>query len=123
MSDAMWSDANSKYFVAHVTPDNVAQGSAEPPSVYGLALLLVASANGYASYSPSACGGSYNCPANWQPDYDTALPQLGPASGAMQIRTDSGGHRFYERDFTNGVVAANPSANSILSFTPTPGGL
>jgi hypothetical protein len=121
MSDAMWSAANSTYDLEHATPDSDAQGNAEAPNVYGLALLLVTDASGYGSWSTSGCASTYNCASNWQPDYNTAL-QLGPATGAMQIRTDIGSHTFYERDFANGVVVANPSGNSIASFTPTPGG-
>jgi Hypothetical glycosyl hydrolase family 15 len=120
VANAVWSEAHQKYWWA--VPEMSTPTESE--NTYGLAAALMAM-SGYSSYSTSigpasACYAS-GCAESWYAEYDSAL-QLGPATGAYQTRTDSGGHTFYERDFANGVAIANWSSNSIASFTPTPGG-
>lgn len=126
MANAIWSDANGVYYLAHSVPDDTTMAASEAWNTYGLATLLVVDVGGKGSWSTSACVGAYNCAATWVPEFNTAL-QLGPAVGGLQTRTinknPSGTMTVYERDFANGVVISNPSnSNASLSFSPTPGG-
>lgn len=124
VGEGAYNEAHGKWFLA--VPNGGAPTD-EGGNTYSMASFLM-EANGHSLYDiePVVNNGGAGCgtwPAkvcNWYPESTTAM-QLGPARGAYYSRR-IGGNTIYERDFTNGVVVANPSQNSIHAFAPEAGG-
>src|SRR5205085_1825842 len=98
-----WSEANHKLMILH------SWNTTQTGNRYGLASMLLA-ANGESSFSTS--NGCYSTCEAWYPEYATAQ-QLGAPVGSY-TRLSNG---VYERWYQNGLVLANPSANSVSSFS------
>jgi hypothetical protein len=119
IDEGIYNETHGKWFIADATAPH-AQSQTEAGATYSLASFLM-EANGRSVFDLDGIG----APSTWYPEF-TAAMQLGPALTAAALasyrRTDSNGHNFYERDFTNGIVVVNPSENAVASFTPNPGG-
>jgi chitodextrinase len=108
LSQAAWSEANHKIFVAH------SYNTTEAGNTYGLASMMLV-ANGESSYSVSPSynqSGSTSSSEVWFPEYGTAQ-QLGAPSGPFTKLSNG----VYERVFANGIVLVNPSSITVSSFS------
>jgi hypothetical protein len=101
LANVVWSEANGKYALLH------SYNTSETGNTYGLASMMLV-AGGSSSYSTS--GGVSS--ELWFPEYSTAQ-QLGPPS-AHYTKMPNG---VYERQFANGLVLVNPSANATQTIS------
>jgi hypothetical protein len=97
-----WAAANGKYEFLH------SYNTTEAANTFGLAAMLLG-ASGRASYS--ATNGA-TTDEYWFPEYDTAKA-LGAPAGSYTVLANG----VYERAFANGIVLANPTGNSISTFS------
>jgi hypothetical protein len=99
LTELAWTQANGKYELAH------SYNTTEAGNTYGLASMLLA-AGGTASYATS--NDNYNSQENWFPEYSTAQSLGGPTGAYTQL---AGG--VLKRQFQNGIVLVNPTANTV----------
>jgi hypothetical protein len=104
LANLAWSEANGKLALIH------SWSTTETGNTYGLASMMLVTGSGRSTYSTS--NGCYSSCETWYPEYTTAQ-QLGAPVGTY-TRLSNG---VYWRWYQHGIVVANPTANTIASFS------
>jgi hypothetical protein len=101
LANVAWSEANGKYALLH------SYNTTETANTYGLASMMLV-AGGYSSYSTTNTTGS----ETWFPEYATAQQLGAPSTAYIQLANG-----VYGRQFANGIVLVNPTANAVKTFS------